>query len=204
MTTTIFINFTNKTKILQEVEFANSLLELSNFQKNFFEKISKKAKKAKELTKAYTDFYNQHNCIVIPKNLSNKKLSLTERHFLRHPENIFKYPNQFEDFADLILVKEASLVNLDTQLSKYFNTGYRLLDRIYVLNTDDRLAQFSDVILGIGSPRIVYKDTKTLSTYRLILKKELEMFAKEREDLKNYSIYFTLGTTAISTKGLKI
>ena len=198
MTTTIFINFTNKTKILQEVEFANSLLELSNFQKNFFEKISKKAKKVKELTKAYTDFYNQHNCIVIPKNLSNKKLSLTERHFLRHPENIFKYPNQFEDFADLILVKEASLVNLDTQLSKYFNTGYRLLDRIYVLNTDDRLAQFSDVILGIGSPRIVYKDTKTLSTYRLILKKELEKLKN------NYSIYFTLGTTAISTKGLKI
>ena len=201
MTTTIFINFTNKSKILQEIEFANSLLELNNFQKTFFEKVSKKPK---ELTKAYIDFYNQHNCIVIPKNLSNRKLSLFEKHFLRHPENIFKYPTQIETFADLILVKEATLLNLDNHLSKYFNTGYRLSDRVYVLNTDERLAQFSDVILGIGSPKIVYKDTKTLSTYRLILKRELEMFAKEREDLKNYSIYFTLGTTAISTKGLKI
>lgn len=198
--TKIFINYVNKSKVTQEIAYANNLLKLSNFQENFFKKISKQSEK---LTDRYIEFFNKHNCIAVPAFL-DKKLSFSEKHFLKNPENILKYPNQFEDVVFLIQVKEANLVTLD-ELSCYFEKGYKLPDRIYVLNSDDRLSQYSDVILGIGSPRITYKDTKILQSYRNILKIELEKLVKSgRTDLKKYSIYFTLGTTAISPKGIKV
>lgn len=201
--TKIFINYVNKSKISQEIAYANSLLRLPNFQDNYFCKLSKHPER---LTEAYIDFFTKNNCIAIPSmKLFSEKSSFTERWLLRKPENILNYSNQFSSFVSLITVQEANLVNLDKNVSKYFETGYTLPDKIYILNSDQRLSQYADVVLGIGSPRIVYKDTKILQNFQSILKKEIESLAKSnRADLKNYSIYYTLGTTAISPKGIKI
>lgn len=200
--TTFYLNSTTNRKVVQEIAYANSLLRF--FKKTFFNKIVKNSKKVDKLLDSYINCFTENKCILIPKDLTSKKLSFSEKVFLKNPKNLFEYPNQFEDFVDFIFIKEANLINLDEALSKYFNSGYKGLDRIYVLNSEARLAQYEDVILGIGSNKIFYyKDSQDCVKFQKLLLKEINKISTGREDMRAYNIYYKLGTTAISVKGLK-
>lgn len=203
----LYINDLNKnSKILQDVRFANYLLNLNNFRKTFFNCIFN-AKKIEKGIKHFEDFFNQNNCILIPKDISKNNLKFWKLKHLKNPENILKYPNYFDDCVDLIFIKPFDLVSLDKDIAKYFTTPYTGLNKYLLLNNNDsRYFQYEYVTSGIGSTKIKYYNFKN-SVYNNILdilKNELIKLYEKDSNLKNYWIYFSLGTTSVSTKGFEV
>lgn len=206
MSTFLYINDVEKnTKILKDIEFANYLLKIDFFKKNFFE-VFTDVNKIEKVIQAYTDFFNKKRCIIIPKNISKSKLSFWKKRHLKNPENVFNYMSYFEDCADFIQFKNLDLVDLDKNVAKYFATGYKKVNKHIILNNNlSRYSQYSYIVSGIGSTKIRYYNIPN-NYYSFIfktLKEELFKIYEKNPNLKNYIAYFSLGMTSISTRGLQ-
>lgn len=197
----IYINTVSNQKLQQEVEFANYLVMRSEYANRFFKRLCKKH--PDELREKYIKYFNSQHAIFIPKRSDNVSLSYSEKHFLKHPESIYNYPSQFSSFGELIVVQDATLVSLDKELSACFRTGYNALDRIFILNADPRLFQYEDIVYGINSPKISYKDKNLLSNFRRIIENNIRNVLGNMNVGNVYSTYFNLGTTALPTGGVK-
>lgn len=197
----IYLNSISTKKVQQEVNFCNYLLQLPPIVDSFFKKFCSD-KKLPKILQRYEKFLTNSEYIIIPKNIENIKLSISDKHFLRHPELLTKYSSQFDKFVDIIHIQDANLVNLDKELSRFFKYNLRATDPIFILNKDPRLQHFTDIVYGINSPKIKYLERYSFQTVYKILTSIIKKAIIENSVLKDYLLYYTLGTTAISTKGL--
>lgn len=207
MVTFLYINDINKnTKVVKDIEFANYLLKLNFFRKNFFE-VFTPVRCIEKTIQAYTDYFNSKKCIIIPKDISNLKLSFWKKRHLRNPENVFNYKSYFEDCIDFIQFEELDLVDLDKNVAKYFINGYKKLNKFIIINNNiKRFNQYNYITSGIGSTKIKYYNVvNNYYTFIFkILKEEIFKLYEKNLDLKNYLAYFLLGSTVVSTKGITL
>lgn len=194
-------NLSEKPKILQDIRFANYLLNLPVFRKVFFNLLFSQ-KSIDKIIQNYIEYFNSQNCILIPKDIRKLQTSFSKKINLKNPKNVLKYPKYFDDYFYLIKVTETDLVELDTHIAKHFAKGFLGFDKYYILNNDTRYQQYEHIVKGIASKNIRYFNSSSYDTFFSVLKKEIGNIYKNYKELKNYFIYFSLGTTAISTKGL--
>lgn len=171
----IYINTVPDSTISSEIEFANYLLSNTKNYQDFCKKVGKR--KADKVSELYQKVFLREKAIFIPKAVN--KLSLNERLFLKNPENILKYPSQFEKYGSLLKVQETNLTELDRTLSKYLKMEYTSPDYIYILNNEPRFSQYEDVVYGISSKRVSYKNRNILSCFHHILENFLKKNVKE-------------------------
>lgn len=199
MTTVYVDNLQNNQEIQSEIQFANYLLNLNSFA-SFFKTFGRKADSIKA---KYISYFNQNNCIAIPK--SQVKINFRNKLFLKNPKNILDYLNQFEAFFNFIFIKDANLITLDKEIAvPYFNKKEVVSDMFVILTNNTRLSQYEDIVSGINSNKIQFITTDLSETFRSVIKRQLKKFCEKDKNLKNYTIYYSLGTTAISTKGIQL
>lgn len=158
--------------------------------------------KLTSLQKEYRERLFDAKLILIPKEefLTKDSYSYSERVFLSHPKKVIKNLEMAEKYFYIYKVNELDLAVLDEKLADAFKDGIKTWkDRIVILNKSSRFSQYKDIVYGINSANCNYSNRLNLQQF---MEADLKRLYKKGKYLKNYCIYYSLGTTAVSTKGL--
>ena len=158
--------------------------------------------KVGSLQKEYREKLFDAKLILIPKEefLTKESYSYSERVYLSHPKKVIKDLETAEKYFYVYKVNELDLAVLDEKLADIFKDGIKTWkDRIVILNKSSRFSQYKDIVYGINSINCSYSNRLNLQQF---MEDDLKRLYRTGRYLKNYCIYYSLGTTAVSTKGL--
>ena len=192
--------FTNTTLAdFREIKYLN-YLSMRLLRKTFERIVS--CDKVESLQKKYREELFNAKLILIPKEdfLIKESFTLSERLYLKHPNKVIKDLSMAERYFYIYKVNELDLATLDERLAIAFKDGVKTWkDRIVILNKSSRFSQYKDIVYGINSADCNYSNQLNLQQFMEV---DLKKIYRKEGYLKNYCIYYSLGTTAVSTKGL--
>lgn len=192
--------FTNTTLAdFREIKYLNYLS--MRLLRKTFERIIP-CDKVESLQKEYREKLFDAKVILIPKEslLIKESFTFSERLYLKHPNKVIKDLPLAENYFYVYKVTDLDLAILDEKLSNAFKDGVKTWkDRIVILNKSSRFSQYKDIVYGINSTDCNYSDRLNLQQFMEV---DLKKIYRKEGYLKNYCIYYSLGTTAVSTKGL--
>lgn len=190
--------------IKQEISFLNYLVAVIYNQ--FFTKIVP-IKDVDKLKQSYFDTLSNKGYVLIPKVNSSPEayFSNSDRKILKNVEKVLKNLKYLEKYFYIFSIKEATLANLDSKLSKIFTSNPKHREKIenetIILNNTSRLSQYKDIVYGINDKNLMYLDK---INFQKCFTKLLEKEYRLDSNLKKLIVYYTLGTTAVSVKGLVV
>ena len=185
--TTIILNDIDWEKVNQYIDFLNYLIAKSSGFFNVF-------KNSENVKQNYLKAFKEKNCVFIP---INNNLSLWDKVHLKKPENLLKYQSQFENYIKVIKVEKATLRKIDEYFAKYFNTGYKGADDIFLLDKNKEYAQFEQVLYAINSSKLKYYKVEEnwFSIFKNILTQKISQMDFEQKD--SVKLWMKIGTSAI-------
>ena len=161
-------------------------------------------KKIKDLQKKYQKTFTEARMVLIPKQSFLQKTSFkySECSFLKNPNKMLKDLNRTEQYFHIYSIHSLDLVDLDETLSNAFKHNTKEWEgNIIILNKSTRFSQYKDIVYGINSNQCKYSDKLALGQF---MQTECKRLYRKEETLRKFTIYYILGTTAVSTKGFAL
>lgn len=197
--TEIFTNISTADE--REIKYLNYLTTVVS--EKVFENVIN-CKKLELLQKKYQKMLTEARIILIPRQnfLQQTSFSYSEALFLKNPNKMLKDLNRAEQYFHIYKIRNLDLADLDEALSRAFRYNIKSWERnIVVLNKSTRFAQYKDVVYGINSEQCKYSDKINLGQF---MQTECKKIYRKEETLRKFTIYYILGTTAVSTKGFTL
>lgn len=187
-----------KYKDAQELNYLYYLIFDKNIFDKFFDKITS-VFQVEKLKEKYKSFCQKENVILIPKTFE-KALNFSEKRYLKNPEKLLKDEKRLNEFFYKIQFQEASLENLDKLIEECLKNKQQM--NINILSDNERLLRYKDIAYLADCNIYFHKN----NIYQFLKKRlnDLYMLNPKNSDLKKLNVFYTLGTTVISTKSFDL